>query len=141
LHAHGLLHVDLSAGIPILDANGSGGMNLCFTRTRTGCISSGDEAIMLALRPHIVNLYMLFKRLERLPADHLFVAELARESELLSRREVEIAGFLCKRLHAQEIATLLMISKRMVETHVQHIYYKLHVNNRGELLQRLLGQS
>ena len=32
-----------------------------------------------------------------------------------------------------------MISKRTVETHVQHIYDKLHVNNRVELLHRLMG--
>jgi DNA-binding NarL/FixJ family response regulator len=57
----------------------------------------------------------------------------------LSRREAEIAGLLCKRLHVFEIATLLMISKRTVETHVQHIYNKLHVNNRIELLHRLIG--
>jgi DNA-binding CsgD family transcriptional regulator len=135
----GLLGVVLTAGIPIYDADGMGGMNLCFTRIGKGWISSRDEAIMRALRPQIVNLYTLFKRIETLPADHLFAAELARESELLSKREAEIATFLCKRLHAYEIATVLMISKRTVETHIQHIYYKLHVNNRVELLHRLVG--
>jgi DNA-binding NarL/FixJ family response regulator len=69
----------------------------------------------------------------------LFAAELARESELLSKREAEIAGLLCKRLHAHEIAELLLISARTVETHIQHIYEKLHVNNRIELLHRLIG--
>jgi DNA-binding CsgD family transcriptional regulator len=136
---HGLLHIDLSAGIPIYDADGTGGLNLCFTRVRTGAVSSRDEGIMIALRPHVANLYSLFKRLETLPADHLFAAELAREAELLSKREAEIAGLLCKRLHVHEIATLLMISKRTVETHIQHIYDKLHVNNRVELLHRLTG--
>ena len=137
---HGLLRIDLSAGIPMLDAEGPGGLNLCFTRIGTGRISSGDERIMLALRPHLLNLYTLFKRLENQPADNVFAAELAAECELLSKREAEIAGFLCKRLSAREIARLTMISKRTVETHVQHVYDKLGVNSRRELHQKLLGQ-
>jgi DNA-binding CsgD family transcriptional regulator len=136
---HGLLRIDLSAGIPVWDADGIGGINICFTRVGTARISSRDEAIMLALRPHIVNLYSLHERLERIPADHLFAAELARQSKLLSKREAEIAGLLCRRLPLHEIAALLMISTRTVETHIQHIYYKLHVNSRVELLHRLLG--
>jgi DNA-binding CsgD family transcriptional regulator len=32
-----------------------------------------------------------------------------------------------------------MISKRTVETHVQHIYDKLRVNSRVDLLHRLMG--
>jgi DNA-binding CsgD family transcriptional regulator len=136
---HGHLHVDFSGGIPIFDDDGPGGVNICFTRTRTGRMSRRDEAILLSLRPHLLNLYSLFKHVESLPADHLFAAELAKESELLSKREAEIAGLLCKRLHMHEIAMLLRISKRTVETHVQHIYSKLHVNNRIELLHRLIG--
>jgi DNA-binding CsgD family transcriptional regulator len=138
---HELLQVDFTAGIPILNTDGTGAINFMFTRIGTGTLSSRDEAIMLALRPHLVNIYSLFKRLESVPADHLFAAELARESELLSKREAEVAGLLCKRLHAHEIATLLMISKRTVETHVQHVYEKLGVNNRRELLQKLLCQQ
>jgi len=135
---HGLLQIDLSAGIPIFDADG-GGLNLCFTRIGTGRISSRDEAILLSLRPHLLNLYSMHKRIESLPVDHLFAAELARKSDLLSKREAEIAGLLCKRLHNHEIATLLAIRTRTVEKHVQHIYYKLHVNSRAELLHRLIG--
>jgi DNA-binding CsgD family transcriptional regulator len=136
---HGHLHVGFSAGIPIFDEDGEGGMNLCFTRAGAARMSSRDEAILLALRPHLVSLFSLFKHIENLPADRLFAAELARESELLSKREAEIAGLLCKRLHAHEIAELLLISARTVETHIQHIYEKLHVNNRIELLHRLIG--
>jgi DNA-binding CsgD family transcriptional regulator len=136
---HGLLHIDFSAGIPIWDADGIGGVNIGFTRVGKGKMSSRDEAILLAVRPHLANLISLHKRLENMPADHLFAAELARESQLLSRREAEIAGLLCKRLHVQEIAERLTLSRRTVETHIQHIYNKLHVNSRIELLHRLMG--
>jgi DNA-binding CsgD family transcriptional regulator len=136
---HGLLRIDFSAGIPMFDADGSGGLNICLTRLGMAKASSRDEAILLALRPHLVNLYSLFKRAEQFPADRIFAAELAGANALLSRREAEIAGLLCRRLHAREIATLLLISRRTVETHVQHIYDKLRVNNRAELLHRLMG--
>jgi DNA-binding CsgD family transcriptional regulator len=136
---HDLLRIDLSCGIPLFDAEGFGGLNICLTRLGTAKISSRDEAILLALRPHIVNLYSLFKRLEQLPAGHIFAAELAGTTSLLSRREAEIAGLLCRRLHAREIAAHLLISRRTVETHIQHIYDKLRVNNRVELLRRLIG--
>jgi len=136
---HGLLRIDFSAGIPIVNRDGSGAAIFMFTRIGTGRMSGREGAILLALRPHLVNLYSLFKRIECLPADHLFAAELARESELLSKREAEIAGLLCRRLHAHEIAASLMISKRTVETHVQHIYDKLRVNSRVDLLHRLMG--
>jgi DNA-binding CsgD family transcriptional regulator len=133
--------IGMSAGIPFVDPDGKAAM--CFTISRTGSknISEREESIFLALRPHIVNLFSLHWRMQTLSQEHFFAAELACESELLSKREAEIAGFLCKRLLAHEIATLLMISKRTVETHVQQIYFKLSVNNRRELLQKLLGQQ
>jgi len=135
----GLMRIDLSAGIPMWAEDGLGGFVVLITRVGVHRISGRDEGILRALRPHLVNLYSLHTRIAELPADHYLAAELARESELLSRREAEIAGLLCKRLCVHEIAALLMISTRTVETHIQHVYAKLHVNNRAELLHRLLS--
>lgn len=136
---HGLMRIDLSAGIPMWAEDGLEGLCILFTRIGVRRISVRDEAILRSLRPHLQNLFWLHQRIAAIPADHFLAAELARESELLSRREAEIAGLLCKRLSAHEIADLLVISRRTVETHIQHVYNKLHVNNRAELLRRLLS--
>jgi DNA-binding CsgD family transcriptional regulator len=93
------------------------------------------------LRPHLVNFFNLFKRLETLSADHFFAAELAGECELLSKREAEVASLLCRRMRAEEIATMLLISPRTAETHIEHIYTKLNVRSRHELLGKLLGSA
>jgi DNA-binding CsgD family transcriptional regulator len=97
--------------------------------------------MLRAIRPHLVNYYAIMSRADDLSPDHYFAAELARDCRLLSRREAEIAAYLCKRLSAREIATLLLLSPRTVERHTEHIYEKLGVANRRQLLHRLLGRA
>jgi len=136
-----LMKIDMSAGIPVLDPEGKGGISLIVTRTGAKGLSQTEVAILLALRSHLVNFVNLFRRLETLTADHFLAAELAAECELLSKREAEVASLLCRRMRPEEIATLLLISPRTAETHIGHIYTKLNVRNRRELLGKLLGDA
>lgn len=55
----------------------------------------------------------------------------------LSRREAEIASFLCRRMTSIEIAALLFISPRTVEMHVGHLYAKLGVDSRRRAIALL----
>ena len=57
----------------------------------------------------------------------------------LSPRETEICALICKRYTAREIAEHLEISTRTVECHYTHIYYKMDVANRGELLKLIFS--
>ncbi len=57
----------------------------------------------------------------------------------LSPREAQIANLLSRRMPMRSIAALLGISPRTVERHVLHIYDKLGVHNRTELLSMLIG--
>lgn len=57
----------------------------------------------------------------------------------LSPREAQVASLLCRRMPMRSVATALGISPRTVERHVLHIYDKLGVHNRRELLRLLLG--
>ncbi len=52
----------------------------------------------------------------------------------LSPRETEICVLLCRQCSAREIGGLLHISPRTVERHCMHIYYKMNVAGRNELL-------
>ncbi|MCF7949726.1 MAG: LuxR C-terminal-related transcriptional regulator [Spirochaetia bacterium] len=57
----------------------------------------------------------------------------------LSPRETEICALICRRYTAREIAEHLQISTRTVECHYKHIYYKMNVANRGELLRLIFS--
>lgn len=73
----------------------------------------------------------------RLLAMDTDVITLNCKRNLLSPRETEIAILLCHRLTRREIADKLFISDRTVEKHTEHIFLKVGVNSRQELLIRL----
>jgi DNA-binding CsgD family transcriptional regulator len=66
-----------------------------------------------------------------------------RESEsgcdILSPREKEIAELICRRMTMSVIAARLAISPRTVERHALHIYEKLNVSGRRELIRLCAG--
>lgn len=53
-------------------------------------------------------------------------------SLVLTRREREVIGLVCQRLSDPEIADMLFLSSRTVETHVSHVLNKLGASNRRE---------
>ena len=55
----------------------------------------------------------------------------------LSPREIEICLLVCKGLTDQEIASVLGIAFSTVRTHLKHIFMKLDVTNRSELISVL----
>jgi len=59
----------------------------------------------------------------------------------LSPRETEICILLCRKYSAKEIGQALEISPRTVERHCMHIYYKMNVSNRNELLNLILSSG
>jgi non-specific serine/threonine protein kinase len=52
----------------------------------------------------------------------------------LTRREVEITAMVASGLSNQQIASQLFISRRTVETHVEHIFDKLAISSRVQLV-------
>jgi len=60
------------------------------------------------------------------------------KSEKLSQREEEILKELCKGYSSREIGENLSISVTTVNTHLQHIYEKLHVRSRTEAVLKYL---
>jgi DNA-binding CsgD family transcriptional regulator len=115
------------------------GFGLGFMRGGKGQITARERGILRALRPHIVNYREIMARLDSLSPEHYFASELAQGCRALSRREAAVVAHLCRRLRAREIATMLLISPRTVERHIEHIYEKLQVSNRNQLLKKLLG--
>jgi DNA-binding NarL/FixJ family response regulator len=58
------------------------------------------------------------------------------EEQTLTERESEVLGFLTKGYASKEIADKMHVSVPTVKTHLQHIYTKLHVRSRTEILLR-----
>jgi DNA-binding NarL/FixJ family response regulator len=59
--------------------------------------------------------------------------------EPLSERETEVLGYLTKGYSGKEIAEKIHVSINTVKTHLKHIYQKLHVRSRSEILLRFRG--
>ena len=68
------------------------------------------------------------------------VATLRAETPL-SARETEIAALLAEGKTNGEIAELLFISQKTVETHLSNIFRKMHVSNRVQLVRALLAPA
>ena len=93
---------------------------------------------LTALRPFLERLATLHGRLS--------VAEGERRSPStdrhfarLSAREAQVADLLSQRLSAREIAGRLGITRRTAENHALHVYQKLGVCSRAELIALLLA--
>lgn len=59
--------------------------------------------------------------------------------EPLSERESEVLGLITKGYSSKEIADKMHVSINTVKTHLRHIYHKLHVRSRSEILLRFRG--
>jgi len=57
---------------------------------------------------------------------------------VLSRRELQVAGCVCRGLSTREISEVLHVSPNTVKMHLRRIFEKLGVRNRAELTARLL---
>jgi non-specific serine/threonine protein kinase len=76
-------------------------------------------------------------------ADELPAADPAcqRPESMLTRREREIAELVAGGLSNRQVATRLVISKRTVEAHVEHIFAKLGISSRVRLAVLVLNSG
>ena len=63
------------------------------------------------------------------------------EAEPLTRREREVLEMLARGFYYKEITEALGISIFTVNTHVRHIYDKLHVHSRGQAVAKFTDMS
>lgn len=59
---------------------------------------------------------------------------------LLTKREMEILGFLAKGFRYKEIADKLFVSTETIRKHINNIYQKLHVQSRTDALNKIFGE-
>ena len=63
------------------------------------------------------------------------------EGEPLSERETEVLGYITKGYSGKEVADKMHVSINTVKTHLKHIYQKLHVRSRTEILLRFRASN
>ena len=62
------------------------------------------------------------------------------DSTGLTRREIEISSLICHGIAPAEISRKLHIAPATTYKHIAHIYQKMHVSSRQELLVKLYNQ-
>jgi DNA-binding CsgD family transcriptional regulator len=134
------LGVRYGTGIILHDSRGNPSLTLCITDSKYNYEKDRRIAFLLeTIQPHLENYYSFLNLISNQSTNEFHIAELEDGCKTLSKREAEIAGFLCRRLTIAEIASRLLLSPRTVESYVFNIYEKLKVRNRRELLEKLAG--
>jgi DNA-binding CsgD family transcriptional regulator len=59
----------------------------------------------------------------------------------LTHQEKQVVGLLIRGLSTREMASALAVSENTVETHLRHIYEKLNIHSRSELLTRFFHET
>jgi DNA-binding CsgD family transcriptional regulator len=122
-----------SAGFGFHDADGLTKSVYVLDRTGPNEYTQREIDIMATLQPHLDNLH---RNLYVLSSTGISNGE-ARK--VLTAREAQIAGLLCKGMTPAKIARALSLSLPTVYRHIANIHAKLDVSNRQELLLKLMG--
>ncbi len=111
---------------------------LCVHRGRNAkAFSESDAEVFSHVRPVAERVFALVRSAEAAETQLFERLSFPRTTQSLSPREAEIARLLCTRLTLRQIADHLRISPRTVESHALHIYQKLDITGRRELIRTL----
>ena len=129
----------LLSGISLSSGGQFLGAITLYRKTSGDDFSQKDLYIMGLLAPHIEN--KLKAQADetggRRQTDSLFLKYRYR----LTKREIEIAGYLLYGYSNDEIAQLLGISRNTVKKHIYNLYGKLEVKNRPHLIKFIIRQN
>jgi predicted ATPase/DNA-binding CsgD family transcriptional regulator len=99
-----------------------------------------DELLSRGLAMHLADALAMAKG-ETPTASVLGGESGASAARQLTRREKEIAALVAAGLGNREIAARLFLSKRTVDSHMEHIFTKLGFSSRTQLARWVLGQG
>ena len=120
----------------LFDLKGSPATAFSLDRTREEPFSEKDVRVANTVAPHLNNLYKnMFVR----PSGQVRLWD-GHGAEDLTAREREICELLCEGVTPSNISRELHISLGTANKHISHIYKKLEVSTRQELLVLLLGK-
>ncbi|MBX3044752.1 MAG: response regulator transcription factor [Candidatus Kapabacteria bacterium] len=97
--------------------------------------NSGEEDLVEAIRFALEDKKFVSKEALSNLIDSFAENDIDNENNILTDRETTIAKLTSKGLTSAEIASVLFISPRTVETHRRNIMHKLGFKNQGELIK------
>lgn len=132
------LHIGYSLGIGIIAPLTNRQLLLCLHNERHGRNFKAREWDLIQnIQPILQRIFSRREIYQYFEYRRIMPRELEDGCTALSPREREIFNYLTTRLTMAEISDQLGISRRTVETHALHIYQKLCICSRKELLRFL----
>ena len=102
--------------------------------------TESPELFMTAIRETLAGRLFLSPTMRERLLDHYLAGDAHPESAspvaLLTDRELEVYGHFGRGLSTAQVADLMMVSPKTVETHRVNIKRKLHIENTNELVRR-----
>jgi DNA-binding CsgD family transcriptional regulator len=117
-------------------------ITLAIQRSRRSRGFTEAEARTLAvLGGHLVNLFTFLSGRRDQPDTALSADGIAERFRVLSHREAELCALLARRMSTWEMASVLFVSPRTVEKHIENVFEKLAVCSREQVRNLLGAQS
>lgn len=129
--------IKTSLAFTLFDLHDNPATSISLDRVTDRRFSTSEVRTLRIIAAHLNNLYKnLFVR----PAGQVRLWDGIPGGDTLTTREREVLDLLCEGFTPSSIARDLHISLGTTNKHIGHIYQKIGVNNRQELLVRLLGK-
>lgn len=130
------LGLKYSLSFVLYDLNGMPRTVLILDKTSGESFSDQELMTLNLVVPQLNNLHKNFFCQQ---TNRQNISKISWETTTLTAREIEIANLLCRGVSPSNISKSLHIAKSTTYKHIAHIYEKMHVSTRQELLVRLMG--
>ena len=124
-----------SVGILLCDLKGIGRSMVCLDRKSGVNFSQSELQALTMAAPIMKNLYKNFFYSSSVQGS---AEATAWETANLTDRETEVANLLCQGFTPVNIGSMLHIAPTTVSKHISHIYKKLQISSRQDLLLRMM---
>jgi DNA-binding CsgD family transcriptional regulator len=128
-----------SLGFSLNDLNGIQRLTIALDRTRSQPFSSSEQYNISLVLPLLSNLYQNFYFQRTSPGGNEGAKRSMMETAGLTDRESQVANMICQGVSPANISRVLCISLSTTYKHIAHIYEKMHISSKQELMARLLG--
>lgn len=125
-----------SCGFTMFDVRGASRTFFMLDRVSSVPFSKEEVTVLQMAFPLLNNLHKNFFSRSNLEKES---RNISWESTGLTEREIEIASLLCHGVKPTNISEKLHITRATTYKRIAHIYEKMHVSSKQELLVKLLG--
>ena len=127
-----------SIGFSFQDLDGIGRVTIALDRVENVRFTSRELFNLHTILPQLNNLYKNFSYQD---TKQFSTNQISWEETKLTPREIDVTKLLCQGVTPANIGKILFITLPTVYKHISHIYEKMKVSSRQELLVRLLHDT